>query len=106
MTTAEPRASGLEHAALAQLHREDEAIGLRTDWSLIFHAILIEAFLSAGSHSSNGSLLYTSPVLPIAAFGTGAAWLWFWTGMRQYWNLRSIVRDVHDVTNPTDPGVL
>lgn len=72
---------------------EDETLAQRTDWFLIFHAILLEAFFAA-----------STPVrqLPIALFGIFAGFLWFWIGVRQRWDHQHLGRVVEseELVNP------
>ncbi len=49
----------------------------RTDWFLIFHAILLEAFFTEGAKG-------TAQVV-VAWVGLVTGWLWFLTGYRQSW---------------------
>jgi hypothetical protein len=95
MTTPRAFKTDFEKPALEQLHREDDAIGQRIDWSLIFHAILMEAFFAAEGRSR----------LPVGAFGLTVAWIWVVTGVRQLWNQRAIVDDLEGVRDPVDHDV-
>jgi hypothetical protein len=62
----------------------DEAsrLGQRTDWFLIFHAILLEAFVGTEKLSVARTLT--------ALLGTVTAYLWFMSGCRQRWLLRHL----------------
>ena len=84
-----------EKPALEQLHREDDAIGQRIDWSLIFHAIMLEAFFAAHGVSR----------LAVGGLGLAVAWIWVVTGIRQFWNQRAIIKDLEEVDNPTTSEV-
>ena len=63
----------------------DEAsrLGQRTDWFLIFHAILLEAFFSI----HDGQRI---PKLIVGAVGCLTSYLWFMTGCRQRWLSRHL----------------
>src|SRR5260221_10798384 len=61
--------SHLNDALLDRWKYEDETLAQRTDWFLIFHAILLEAFFAAVSPSHLRQL-------PIALFGFLAGFLW------------------------------
>lgn len=55
---------------------EDDRISQRTDWFLISHAILFEAFISVSNERHR---------LALGLFGLTASWLWLMNGMRQQW---------------------
>ncbi len=76
-----------EDSILRFLHDEDKAIVERIDFSLIFHAILIEAFVAVTDRR----------IWPIGCLGLVASYLWMMTGIRQYLNYRMIVRDLHGI---------
>jgi len=61
----------------------DEAarLGQRTDWFLIFHAILLEAFFASQDFV---------PKLVIGPLGWLTSYLWFMTGYRQRWLSRHL----------------
>ncbi len=61
----------------------DEAarLGQRTDWFLIFHAILLEAFFSAHD---------CLPQVIVGVLGCLTSYLWFMTGYRQRWLSRHL----------------
>jgi len=59
--------------------REGDSISERTDWSLIFHAILLEAFVA-----SKDQHIQTS----IGIFGLLLGLLWLAVGLRQHWNMK------------------
>lgn len=62
---------------------EDETLGQRTDWFLVFHGILVEAFFAAE----------TSPHrIPVALFGALTSFLWLWIGIRQRWDHQHLVK--------------
>jgi len=63
----------------------DEAsrLGQRTDWFLIFHAILLEAFFSVHEGAK-------VPQLIVGATGCLMSYLWFMTGCRQRWLSRHL----------------
>src|SRR5438128_6090271 len=56
---------------------EAQRIQERTDWFMIFHAILLEAFFS---HRS----------VTVGLLGVGTAFLWFVVGVRQWLELRQL----------------
>jgi hypothetical protein len=60
---------------------EGARLGQRTDWFLIFHAILLEAFFAAH---------YRPPQAVIGVLGCLTAYLWFMTGCRQRWLSRHL----------------
>src|SRR5260221_10352048 len=62
----------------------DEAsrLAARTDWFLIAHGILLEAFLSAHRHSAAAVI--------VGCVGSLAAYLWLMVGWRQRWLLRHL----------------
>lgn len=55
----------------------------RTDWFLIFHAILLEAFFSVHEDAR-------TPQLIVGATGCLTSYLWFMTGCRQRWLSRHL----------------
>jgi hypothetical protein len=66
-------------------------IDQRTDWFLIFHAILFEAFVASLRLSHRPGLLYESiPGLPIGLLGVISSLYWFATGCRTFWLLRQL----------------
>jgi hypothetical protein len=60
---------------------EGARLGQRTDWFLIFHAILLEAFFTAHD------LL---PQVIVCVLGCLTSYLWFMTGYRQRWLSRHL----------------
>jgi hypothetical protein len=70
----------------------DEAsrLGQRTDWFLIFHAILLEAFLSATEKAGAPTPDNHPHVIVIGILGFLTAYLWFMSGFRQRWLLRHL----------------
>jgi hypothetical protein len=64
-----------KHLVRCFLH-EDTALGTRTDFFLIFHAILLEAYFSAGRRQDWNSLA-------ISVLGFICAFLWLGVGFRQ-----------------------
>jgi hypothetical protein len=62
---------------------EDEMLGRRTDWFLLFHAILLEAF-------------FTSEALAVSLFGFITAFVWLSSGVRQWWNHKHLQRVVEN----------
>jgi len=60
---------------------EDDRISQRTDWFLISHAILFEAFASVtkGHHR-----------FAIGLFGLVVSWLWLMNGLRQQWSSKQL----------------
>jgi hypothetical protein len=56
-------------------------LGQRTDWFLIFHGILLEAFVAAPE--------YTARVI-VGILGFLTSYLWFMTGYRQRWLSRHL----------------
>ncbi|HEY3132510.1 MAG TPA: hypothetical protein VGL91_23870 [Acidobacteriota bacterium] len=68
---------------------EDDTFGQRTDWLLIFHAILLEAFF------------FSTPSFPTGAgavslFGLLTGYLWLVTGIRQWWGHKDTWRSLQD----------
>src|SRR6476620_4202285 len=55
---------------------EGARLSQRTDWFLIFHAILLEAFFSAKPEMAQGA---------IGVVGVVTAYIWLMTGLRQRW---------------------
>jgi hypothetical protein len=74
-----------EHTPATLIHEFyfDEAarVGQRTDWFLIFHGILLEAFFAAPDHM---------PKVVVALLGLLTSYLWFMTGVRQRWLSRHL----------------
>jgi hypothetical protein len=60
------------------IFREGDNVSQRIDWSLIFHAILLEALFAAPK------LRYSIPIL---CLGLSVSWLWFLVGIRQNWTI-------------------
>jgi hypothetical protein len=60
------------------LLREGETISQRIDWSLIFHAILLEAYFASDR------LRFGMPVLLL---GVATSTLWLFIGLRQNWTM-------------------
>jgi hypothetical protein len=60
---------------------EGARLGQRTDWFLIFHAILLEAFFNVQDHDANHSWSQ----LVVGVLGFLVSYLWFVTGFRQRW---------------------
>ena len=60
------------------IFREGDNVSQRIDWSLIFHAILLEALFAAPR------LRYSIPIL---CLGLAVSWLWFLVGIRQNWTI-------------------
>ncbi|HLG54518.1 MAG TPA: hypothetical protein VI485_04250 [Vicinamibacterales bacterium] len=58
---------------------EAEAVNMRADWFLIFHAILFEAFLGS-EHMVHR--------LTLGAIGCITSWVWLAVGIRQSWDLK------------------
>ena len=69
----------------------DEAarLGQRTDWFLIFHAILFEAFFSVPNASLQPAAAEISQMI-VAVIGCLTSYLWFMTGFRQRWLSRHL----------------
>jgi hypothetical protein len=67
----------------------DEAarLGNRTDWFLIFHAILLEAFFAAPGSTAPGD---AAPRMILGILGFLVSYLWFMTGCRQRWLSRHL----------------
>ncbi len=93
--TGKERASNLESEdhrdfLLKWFWHEGENLNQRTDWFLIFHAILIEAYLAAGGTDhhlkSNG--------LEIGIFGLLTSFLWLFVGIRNEWHIKYLVECV------------
>jgi hypothetical protein len=68
-------------------NHDDEAFHVRTDWFLVGHGILFEAFVTARTGDC-GSLI----ALPVWIFGAVAAWAWLGTSV---WQVKTL-RDVKD----------
>lgn len=60
---------------------EDDRISQRTDWFLIFNAILFEAFNAASKEHHRFAL---------GLFGLVVSWLWLMNGMRQQWSSKQL----------------
>jgi len=60
---------------------ETSRVGQRTDFFLIFHAILLEAFFGA---------THEMPRADVGILRCLTAYLWFMTGYRQRWILRHL----------------
>lgn len=60
---------------------EDDRISQRTDWFLISHAILFEAFISVSNERYR---------LALGLFGLVVSWLWLMNGMRQQWSSKQL----------------
>ncbi|OGQ51102.1 MAG: hypothetical protein A3J24_11510 [Deltaproteobacteria bacterium RIFCSPLOWO2_02_FULL_53_8] len=60
---------------------EDDRISQRTDWFLISHAILFEAFISVSNERHR---------LALGLFGLVVGWLWLMNGMRQQWSSKQL----------------
>jgi hypothetical protein len=73
---------------LAWFWHEGENLNQRTDWFLIFHAILVEAYLAA----------YTSSLkfkgLEIGVFGLVTSFIWLMIGVRQEWHIKFFTKCV------------
>jgi uncharacterized protein (DUF983 family) len=63
---------------------EDDAFHDRTDWFLVGHGILFEAFFSARDKGLS---------LPVWLFGLVSAWIWLAVSLRQLPQLNSMKRD-------------
>lgn len=61
---------------------EADRLDKRTDWFLIFHAILFEAFFSARDRGFS--------YVAVGLFGLFTAFLWLAAGARQWWELRQL----------------
>jgi len=72
---------------------EDDRISQRTDWFLISHAILFEAFTSVSKDHHR---------LAIGLFGLVVSWLWLMNGLRQQWSSRQLGERIEtaDVMGP------
>jgi|SRR5580692_4431855 hypothetical protein len=68
---------------------EDDAFHDRTDWFLVGHGILFEAFLSAREKHLS---------LPVWLFGLVSAWIWLTVSLRQLPQLNSMKRDFERVS--------
>jgi len=72
------------------LLREGDNISQRIDWSLIFHAILLEA-------------LFASPRLrfsvPILSLGLAISALWLLVGLRQHWTMTLLFKAVTEISD-------
>ncbi len=62
---------------------EDETLAQRTDWFLVFHAILLEAFFGASTLGLH---------LLVATFGVCTGFTWAWVGMRHRWDHQHLAR--------------
>ncbi|MBI5885820.1 MAG: hypothetical protein HZB85_04470 [Deltaproteobacteria bacterium] len=60
---------------------EDDRISQRTDWFLISHAILFEAFASVAKDHHR---------FAIGLFGLVVGWLWLMNGLRQQWSSKQL----------------
>lgn len=60
---------------------EVETISERTDWFLIFHAILLEAWFTSSPRS-----------LSVGTVGLLTSYLWLVVGVRQWWNVQHLGR--------------
>jgi len=72
-------------------HREGDQISQRIDWSLIFHAILLEAFVAA--HED----FYIQ--VTIGSLGFVVAFLWLVIGARQNWLMRHLIEALKQTAN-------
>ncbi len=66
---------------------EAENLHNRVDWFLIFHGILLEAFLAAH---------YTAHRITIGALGCLVSYVWLVSGIRQLWDLGHLVKSTSD----------
>lgn len=69
--------------------REGDDVSHRINWSLIFHAILLEAFFAAHEHGAVS--------LVLGALGAITAYLWLLIGIRQNRKMRYLIRAVIEV---------
>lgn len=60
---------------------DDDAFHDRTDWFLVAHTILLEAFVSAYEHPWAATIIVT--------FGVVSAWSWLTVSLRQHGNLEA-----------------
>src|SRR5215471_2780016 len=67
---------------------EAEYVNQRTDWFLIFHGILFEAFVSKQEHPRYRIIL--------GLIGILISYLWLMAGLKQAWDLKHIVQDITD----------
>jgi hypothetical protein len=68
---------------------EADRMNQRTDWFLIFHAILMEAFFSIHRHE-------TSSIIAVGSLGLVLSCLWMISGIRatrMAWQLGKLIRD-------------
>ena len=72
---------------LYQINFEESArVYHRTDWFLVFHAIMFEAFFAAAPRGEDQTASAFAQVV-VAVVGLLAAFLWFVSGCRQRWIL-------------------
>ncbi len=63
----------------------------RTDWFLIFHAILFEAFVASPHAGASGGVLRDSiPGLPLGILGILSSYYWWVSGRRAAWLLHQL----------------
>src|SRR5687767_6750414 len=93
----------LDPVALIQdfYFHEGERVSHRIDWFLLFHAILIEAFLTASDSDSHSGLAD-----PIAFFGLLLALFWFAIGIRANWISKHLSKllTTREITGPRFAG--
>jgi len=78
----EPNAETIEERIF---NHDDEAFHVRTDWFLVGHGILFEAFFSALAHDGASWI-----ALPVWIFGVVAAWAWLSTAVWQVKTLSDV----------------
>jgi hypothetical protein len=69
---------------------EAEVVNTRTDWFLVFHAILLEAFFSAEASRR----VSDREARMVAVVGIATSFLWLMIGWRELWNVRHLARVV------------
>jgi hypothetical protein len=87
--SVELQIESMENRLFELFNHEDTQIAHRTDWFLVFNAILFEAFISA---ADSESVTVVGFALPIGAFGLVSAFVWFTVGVRQWWCLQYFVK--------------